>query len=71
MYNIKAIFSDTFSKNILRSRKVSLLNKESLHILSIVVSATGRRRDINAVLSVGPRMGKFNIVSNDHGRTQK
>ena len=35
------------------------------------VSATRRRRDIKILLPViGPRAKKFNIVSNDHGRTQ-
>ena len=36
----------------------------------IIVSATRRRRDIK-ILSVDPGSKKFNIVSNDHGRTQK
>ena len=37
----------------------------------IIVSATRRRRDIKIPLSVGTRSEKFNIVSNDHGRTHK
>ena len=38
----------------------------------IIVSATRRIRDIkNIVVSVGPRSEMFNLVSNDHGRTQK
>ena len=41
-----------------------------LSLIAIVVSATRRSRDIK-ILSVGPRSEKFNIVSNDHGCTQK
>ena len=37
----------------------------------VIVSATRRSWDIKIPLSVGPRSEKFNIVSNDHGRTQK
>ena len=33
-----------------------------------IVSATRRTRDI---VSVGPRSEKFDIVSNNHGRTRK
>ena len=36
-----------------------------------IVSATRRSRDIKIQLSVGPRSEKFNIVSNDHERTQR
>ena len=37
-----------------------------------IVSAARRRRDIeNTVLFVGRYVQKFNIVSNDHGHTQK
>ena len=35
------------------------------------VSATRTSRDIKIPLSVGPRSEKFDIVSHDHGRTQK
>ena len=37
----------------------------------VIVSATRRSRDIKLPLCVGPCSEKFNIVSNDHGRTQK
>ena len=38
----------------------------------IIVSPTRRRRDIiETVVSVGPGLERFNVVSNDHGRTQK
>ena len=39
-------------------------------LFSVFVSPTRWRRDIkNTVLSVGPRVEKFNTVSNDHERT--
>ena len=37
----------------------------------IIVSATSRRRDIKIPLNLSPRSEKFNIVSNDYGRTLK
>ena len=41
--------------------------------LRLIVSATRRRRDIKIPLSLSPppHLEKFNIVSNDHRRTQK
>ena len=38
---------------------------------SLIVSAARRKRDIEITLSVGPRAEKFDIVSNDLGRTHK
>ena len=41
-------------------------------ILFVINSATGRRRDIKIPLSQSAQHAEeFNIVSNDHGRTQK
>ena len=39
-------------------------------ILDFIVSATRRRRDIT-IMTVNPRMGKFNMVSNNYGRKHK
>ena len=47
---------------------VSRNKKKIMLELFVIVSAIRRRRDI---VSVGLRAEKFNIVSNDNGRTQK
>ena len=45
---------------------------DEIYVSVVIVSATRRIRDIkNTVLSVGAHAEKFNIVSNDHGRTHK
>ena len=38
---------------------------------SLIASAAKRRRDIKMLLSVGPRVEMFSLVSNDDGRTLK
>ena len=41
-------------------------------MIFLVAFAARRRRDIKILLCLlAPGAGKFNIVSNDHGRTQK
>ena len=46
-------------------------NMVRIFIVATVVFATRRSRDIKIPLYVSPRSEKFNIVSNNHGRTEK
>ena len=45
-------------------------NSPSNWLADFIVSVNKRRRDIKILLSVDLRAEKFNVVSNDHGRTQ-
>ena len=51
---------------------LNLIFSESKALILLVVSTTRRRRDIKIPLCrSAPVWKKFNIVSNDHGRTKK
>ena len=47
---------------------VNLISRLS-HFIGVIASVTRRRRDIKIPLCLSAPVWKFNIVSNDHGRT--
>ena len=64
MFNLKAM------SNLLLTvpMSVNLISRLS-HFIGVIASVTRRRRDIKIPLCLSAPVWKFNIVSNDHGRT--